>query len=180
MFNLSWNHETWKWYLKQSWQHCGLFYMASSRFCSDAVVETSLTAQLQSLQPHYVTGGRKIDMLLCSLYIQHWRGGNTFVSPSLSLFTGIQHALWTDTTYKVLVKTALSVLWPYKMHIFFNPFHMLGKVNRGTWNIYSPSPGSIIQSLCTESSNISSTLCWLASTHFKRVYESFKIFWCPE
>lgn len=52
--------------------------------CSDAVVETSLTAQLQSLQPHYVTGGRKIDMLLCSLYIQHWRAGNIFVSPSLS------------------------------------------------------------------------------------------------
>lgn len=90
--------------------------MASSRFCSDAVVETSLTAQLQSLQPHYVTGGRKIDVLLCSLYIQHWRGGNIFVSPSL---TGIQHALRADTTYKVLVKTALSVLWPYKMHTFF-------------------------------------------------------------
>ncbi len=65
--------------------------------------------------------------MCCCVHCTYSAGGvekDLFLPHSLSLFTGIQHALQADTTYKVLVKTALSVLWPYKMHIFLNPFHV--------------------------------------------------------
>lgn len=136
--------------------------MTSSHFCTNAVVETSLAAQLQSLQPHYVTGGRKIDVLLCSLYIQHRRGGNIFVSPSLSHCSLVYNMISgrippMRSLWKLLCQSSDLIKC-----IFFLIHFSCWEKSTGAHRIFIHLPlstGSIIQSLCTESSNFSFILC---------------------
>jgi len=115
-----------------------------------------LTVGLQSLQPHYVTGRRKIDVLLCSLYIQHRRDEHLFVSYSLSLSLSLCTIGFTGITTCFLGEYLL----------FLVQFLVLGKSTGNNWIfIYLPlCTGSIIQWLCTESSNISLRLRCLAKT----------------
>lgn len=109
-------------------------------FCSVAVVETSDSgASISSAS--YVMGRRKIDVLLCSLYIQHRRGGNIFVSFSLSLHNRVH---WYNNLLSWQISPVRS-LWKLRSQspglikcTVFNPFLILGKSTE-TLNIYSPS-----------------------------------------
>lgn len=103
----------------------------------------ALTVGLQSLQPPYVTGRRKIDVLLCSLYVQHQRG-NIFVSLSLSLSLH-SRAHWYNNILSWRIPPIRS-LWKLLSQspglikcIFLNPFFCIGDINRDTLYIYSPS-----------------------------------------